>query len=225
MRLAVFDIDGTLVTCRSELRFSRFLWRRGLIRIGQISGFLGHMLHYLPIDGGDVAKRNKAYLAGLESRSLRRLATQFVDDELWGMRYEPAFERLEQHLDRRDIVLLLSGTLQPIADALAERLGVQHAWATVCKERDGVLLAQPPERHPFASSKRVLAATFARHHGLSLSQAYAYCDSYHDLELLGAVGHPVAVRPDRQLLALATERGWEVLRKESRAVLRRSSRA
>jgi phosphoserine phosphatase len=39
-----------------------------------------------------------------------------------------------------------------------------------------------------------------------------YSDSINDLPLLSAVRHPVAVNPDPRLAAVATERGWPVIR-------------
>jgi hypothetical protein len=45
---------------------------------------------------------------------------------------------------------------------------------------------------------------------LDLSGSYAYTDSITDLPMLEAVGHPVAVNPDRDLRHEAEERGWEI---------------
>ena len=46
--------------------------------------------------------------------------------------------------------------------------------------------------------------------GSTFEASYAYTDSYTDAPMLEAVGHPVAVNPDRVLARLARERGWEV---------------
>ena len=46
--------------------------------------------------------------------------------------------------------------------------------------------------------------------GVDLSSSYAYSDSITDLPMLEAVGHPVAVNPDRDLRRIAAERGWHV---------------
>ncbi len=50
-----------------------------------------------------------------------------------------------------------------------------------------------------------------RKQGLDLAASSAYSDSYTDLPMLEAVGHPVAVNPDRVLAKAARERGWEVM--------------
>ena len=55
----------------------------------------------------------------------------------------------------------------------------------------------------------------AEEHGYDLSASYAYSDSFTDLPMLELVGHPVAVNPDGELRAVATERGWPIRRRES----------
>ena len=121
-------------------------------------------------------------------------------------------QRLQSHLRRGDTVVLLSGTLEPIARALASAFGVRHVRATVCRERDGRYLAGPPEVHPFGITKLEIAAKFAAEIGATLSEASAYGDSQHDLELLQAVGDPVAVMPDRPLLETARGNRWHIIR-------------
>jgi phosphoserine phosphatase len=107
--------------------------------------------------------------------------------------------------------MLLSGTLEPIARALADYLGVRHVCATVCSERHGRYLAQPPETHPFGAAKLSLGRRFAAQLGSDLPHASAYGDSRHDLLLLEAVGEPVAVHPDQALLAAAIAHDWEII--------------
>jgi phosphoserine phosphatase len=55
-----------------------------------------------------------------------------------------------------------------------------------------------------------MLASFARRRNLDLSRSYAYADAISDLPMLEAVGNPVAVNPDRRLLAAAKDRGWQV---------------
>ena len=47
-------------------------------------------------------------------------------------------------------------------------------------------------------------------HGIDLSRCWSYSDSISDEPMLSAVGHPVAVNPDRDLRRLAQERDWPV---------------
>ena len=211
MKTAIFDIDGTLLRGSSERMFWRFLFRRRRQGPRQILSYLLFMVRYVPIGGVHTVKKNKAYLCGLDVADVEALAREFVQTELLAELHAPSVERLKRHLARGDRVILMSGTLQPIARALADHLGVAHAWATLAHERDGRYTAVAPEAHPFDTGKLVLARQIAAAYEFDLAQAVAYGDSRHDLPLLHAVGEPVAVRPDGTLLATAERLGWEVL--------------
>jgi HAD superfamily hydrolase (TIGR01490 family) len=211
MALALFDIDGTLVRGSSERLFWLYLATRGRQGPRQIFAYLLFLLRYLPTGGVHTIKKNKAYLTGLRASDVAMLAADFVQTRLIKRLNEPAVQRLQQHLQRKDIVVLLSGTLDPIARALADHLGVRRVCATLCSERHGRYLPQPPETHPFGAAKLSLAKQLASQLELELSQASAYGDSGHDVFLLEAVGHPVAVAPDQKLLATAIARDWEII--------------
>jgi HAD superfamily hydrolase (TIGR01490 family) len=211
MKLAIFDIDGTLVRGSSERLFWRYLAARGRQGPRQILAYLLFLVRYLPTGGIHTIKKNKAYLCGLASADVAALAVEFVATRLAKRLRAPAVQRLQQHARRGDTVVLLSGTLDPIARALADRLGVRHVCATVCSERNGLYLPQPPETHPFGAAKLTLARQLAAQLGAELKHATAYGDSHQDLFLLEAVRVAVAVTPDARLLHAALTYDWEII--------------
>jgi len=211
MTLAIFDIDGTLVRGSTERRFWRYLLKRGRQGPRQVLAYVYFLLRYWPVYGTEVAKKNKAYLAWLRTVDIDALAADFVAGEILPRLYAPVVRRLEQHARRGDTVVLLSGTLQPIAAALARHLGVAHVRATQCVERHGRYRPAPPTVHPFAASKLLVAATIAAELGTDLRHATAYGDSRHDLDLLAAVATAVAVMPDQPLSIAAVANDWEVI--------------
>jgi HAD superfamily hydrolase (TIGR01490 family) len=225
MTLAIFDIDGTLTRGSTEKRFWRYLFAHGRQGPRQILAHLWFLVRFLPRYGVRVAKKDKAYLTGLATPEVAALAADFVSSEVLPRLYMPALQRLQQHQRRGDTVALLSGTLEPIARALADELGVQHVVATVCAERAGRYLAIPPVEHPFSAQKLDLAAALATRLGTDLRLASAYADSAHDLKLLQAVGSPVAVRPDARLRRAARANGWEIIAARARGAMPRKPRA
>jgi HAD superfamily hydrolase (TIGR01490 family) len=211
MKLAIFDIDGTLIEGSTERRFWRYLARHGHQGPRQVLAYCWFWLRYSPRYGAHTAKKNKAYLAWLPTARIEALARRFVATEIVPHLYGPTVHRLQQHLRRGDTVVLLSGTLEPIARALAERLGVVHVRATLCRMHGGHYGAGPPEVHPFGAEKLALARNLAAELGAKLEDASAYGDSQHDLTLLTAVGNPVAVLPDAPLLATARGNRWDII--------------
>jgi len=211
MRLAIFDVDGTLVRGSSERLFWRYLAAHYAQGPRQIAAYLLFLIRYLPTGGIVTLKKNKAYLCGLKCAEVAALAEEFVATRLVPRLNGAVVQRLRQHVLRGDAVVLLTGTIEPIARALARRLGVRYVCATLCSERNGRYLAQPPETHPFGAAKLGLARQLAAQIGCELGSAAAYGDSRHDLFLLEAVREPVAVSPDAGLARVALERDWEII--------------
>lgn len=211
-RLAIFDIDGTLVPGdSSEIRFVRYLWHKRVLRARQILAFAGFCPRYGARYGKQVMQKNKAWLCGMNETRVQALAHDFVQEALMPALYKPVVRRLEVHKSAGDTVALLSGTPQFLAAALAEELGVQAAYGALCRSRDGIYRAAPPERHPYGETKLDGAQALADAAGLPLSEAVAYGDSVHDAHLFHVVGEAVAVQPDGGLHSVATGQGWEIL--------------
>lgn len=211
MRLALFDVDGTLVSHSTERAFWRELRAAGLQPPRQWLEFLLFALRYWPTGGVHTFKKNKAYLSGLEVDAVAALATRWVREHIDDLLIPDVSACLEHHRAAGDHVVLLSGTLDFIAQPLAARLGAAEAIGTICAERNGRFLPEPPELHPFGAAKLTLARRIARRVGLPLEEAAAYGDSKHDLPLLEAVAEPVACSPGRALSQVAAARGWRII--------------
>ncbi len=209
-RLVIFDIDGTLVPgSSSEVRFARYLCRNRRLGLRQILAFLWFVLRYFPRHPRNVMQKNKAYLSGLEVTAVAELARDFVASELLDKLHPPTLLRLRAHQAQDDWVVLLSGTPQFIAQALANALDAKASVGAVCDARHGRFTARPPHSHPYGKSKLDAVRELAAQTGLPLANAIAYGDSIHDAWLLRAVGEGIAVMPDRELRAAAAGEGWE----------------
>lgn len=212
MRLAIVDIDGTLVPgASSEARFARFLWQRRALGPRQLLAYIGFCIRYLPRFGTQVLKKNKAYLSGHSEARIATLAREFVAEVLMSNLHPATLERLQAHRAAGDVIVLLSGTPQFIARALAEELGAADCMGAACTTENGYFTMAPPRRHPFGPTKVDAAETLAAANDLSLEQAIAYGDSISDAYLFRVVGEAVAVDPDRWLSAAAEGAGWEIL--------------
>jgi phosphoserine phosphatase len=161
--------------------------------------------------GRHVFRKNKAYLSGLSRQLVEDQAARFVDSLPESEWIVESLDELRGHRERGETVVLLSGTPQPIIDALAARVGADVAVGTICDGRDGRYSGSPPSRHPFYHAKAELLDEICRRHGSRASDVVAYADSRFDIPLLERVGEPVAVGPDRVLAAWARARGCRII--------------
>ena len=211
-RLALFDIDGTLVREPStEKRFILWMLLRGRIGLLRLLAYAAFCLRYLPRYGADVFAKNKSLIWRRTALEAKALAGDWAARKLAGALSPPCVQRLEMHRNRGDVLVLLSGTPDFLAEAVAGQLDVPHVIATRCAQRNGRFLLAPPELHCVGQAKLEAARGLCAQLRASLADTSAYGNSITDLPLLAACGHPVAVTPDAGLAAEARRQGWETL--------------
>ena len=212
MRLAIFDVDGTLVSGRStEKRFIAWLFRRGHLGPLQLLSAGWFVVRWFPQFGRHVFRKNKAYLNGLPVSLVADEARRFVQsvpDAAW---IEPALAELRRHRKNGDIVILLSGTLQPIAESLCSRFGADGSLGTECHVEQQRFTASPPLQHPFYDEKADMLSSICETYRIAAGEIYAYADSRFDIPLLRKIGYPVAVCPDRALAEWARANNHRIL--------------
>src|SRR5579864_8516906 len=126
---AVFDIDGTLLPPPSlELRLVAHLALNGQIRIGAVGIWLRTLVpQILRMSRGftELSARplmldeNKMYLKGVQIGTVEEwIAREFAEVEF----FSQALEIVDWHRRRGHAIVLISGTLEPLARAVAALL-------------------------------------------------------------------------------------------------------
>jgi HAD superfamily hydrolase (TIGR01490 family) len=207
---AIFDVDRTLVVPTSmEKVFVPYLIRRRYLRAPDLARYVLYLAKGLGSHNG--AAHNKAHLQGKDPGELERLAAECFRDEIVPRISDEGRRQVASHRERGHLVVLLSGTLEPLADQLKQELGADLALAARLEVKGGALSGELSGQRPYGAEKARLVRELCRTHGIDLAHSYAYGDHHSDYELLAMVGHPHAVNPDHLLRLKARERGWPIL--------------
>jgi len=221
MNAAFFDIDGTLLAKPSlERRLFRDLcWQRKI----PASNYWRWLLEVVRLGLKDLrlaVHGNKAYLRGL---AVEKLSPDGRGHRFSGaIRLLPAaVERVWWHAMRGDSIILVSGTLEPLANRVKFALEREMRWrgvhvsvtvlATQLEVRDGCCTGRVLGAPLFAEAKARAIRELAARQGILLLQCSAYGDSALDRWMLAAVGHPCAVNPDRELKKIAAMLSWPLV--------------
>ena len=119
-------------------------------------------------------------------------------------------ECLRQHKARGHHTVIATAAGEYMSEKVRVQLGADDKIAAIAAVRDGRLTDEVEMPMPFSEGKETLARRYAEDRGVSLDDCWFYSDSLADVPLLQAVGHPVAVNPQRGLKRIAEERGWPV---------------
>jgi HAD superfamily hydrolase (TIGR01490 family) len=219
LRLALFDLDGTLLPIDSDHAFGEFV-----VRIGWA-------------DAREHRRRNDAFYAdyqagrldihayidfatsawrGRPAQALAEASARFMREIVEPVLLEPARALVQRHREAGDTLAVVTSTNDFITAPIAAALGIPHLLATEL-ERDaagrvtGRIRGTPALREgKVARVEHWLAGLGTTLAGCTRSTYYG--DSTTDLPLLERVTHPVATNPGPALERHAAQRGWPVLR-------------
>lgn len=219
---AFFDFDGTLYAghlWRDLTDYFRERRERGVLVWMYL---LAHMALW-PLNLVGITSDERFYgswardltwvLRGLtvgEGQALSRFILQ--QRVLPGLRSDVR-ERLRSHQREGHLVMLVSGGIRQLLGMLAAELDIPHVVGTEAEVRDGRYTGRAVGLAITGRGKAAGIRALAAREGLDIAwqHSYAYADNRTDIPLLEAVGHPVAVYPDKVLAAHAQARGWDVL--------------
>jgi HAD superfamily hydrolase (TIGR01490 family) len=216
---AFFDLDRTLMEGSSAFQFGRAAYKAGLLSRRQLLSDGWANLRFRlrgSTDEGTHALRDRisTSLAGTRVRDMQRLGPDVLARILPRI-YPRMLALAYEHQDAGRRVYIFTAASQELAEMLAHVLTFDGGIGSQFSEvEDGVFTGRPTGLFIYGADKARAIKRLADREGIDLSQSYGYSDSASDLPMLRAVGHPVAVNPDRELLAEAHENGWEVLRFE-----------
>ncbi|MEA3056422.1 MAG: hypothetical protein QOD30_1854 [Actinomycetota bacterium] len=214
---AFFDLDKTVIARASMIAFGRPFRRAGLLSRWVLVRALWGQLVYLWI-GADEKKLTKTRDAALkltrgwDQQKVRSIVRDTIDEVIEPIVFEEALELIRSHRADGRVVAIVSAAPEEVVQPLAEHLGADLAIGTRAKVDANGRYSGELERYAYGPQKAEAVRELAAQMGIDLASSYAYSDSVTDLPMLEAVGHPVAVNPDRPLLRVARERDWEVVR-------------
>jgi phosphoserine phosphatase len=183
VKLALFDLDNTLLDGDSDHAWAQFLIEEGVLHPDEYhaknewfyerykDGTLD-IHEFLDFQLAPIARRPRAQLDAWHNDFMQRKVRPMI--------LPKAPELIAKHSDA--LTAIVTATNRVITQPIARELGVETLIATDIEEVDGVFF-----------------------------ESWFYSDSLNDLPLLEKVTHPVAVDPDATLRAHAAERGWPVI--------------
>ncbi|MGC5256995.1 HAD family hydrolase [Gordonia sp. DT218] len=212
---AFFDLDKTVIAKSSALAFSRPFFDEGLInRRSVLKSSYAQFLFLVTAADHDQVENLRRHVTdmcrGWDVEQVRTIVNETLHDIVNPLIFAEAAELIAGHQARGHDVVLISASGREMVEPIGDLLGVDHVEASEMKVVDGHYTGEL-EFYCYGEHKAAAMATLAEARGYDLAECHAYSDSITDLPMLTAVGHPVAVNPDRQLRKQAADRGWPVL--------------
>lgn len=210
-KVYVLDVDHTLTSHATGLRFIMHGLRRGYVRFRTVMTLPKHVLDYhRGIYGVDDIPEEYKDLRGVTREFLDTWGNQVFTKKIRNDLF-PAGEKFVREAKAAGITLMLSSaTFDFIIAILAKYLGIEIFMSTNMRYENGVCTGEMEGRANFATGKIIGVENAIKPLGFSLADVAFFSDSNNDLPLLEKVGYPVPVHADKKLAAVAHERGWKL---------------
>jgi HAD superfamily hydrolase (TIGR01490 family) len=219
MKLALFDLDGTLIAKDSDHAFGEFLvdlgWADGEAFKRENDFFYQQYLAGTLDIGAYVDFATRPWRDRSDDEQ-RAIVARFMREVMQAAIGDAARALVRVHLDAGDRVAIATSTNEFVTRPIADAFGVSTLIATQL-ERDargrvnGRIRGTPALRD--GKVRRV--EQWLESEGLRLADfetSVFYSDSLNDLPLLERVSEPVATNPSAALETIARQRGWRILR-------------
>ncbi|MGM8212168.1 HAD family hydrolase [Virgibacillus sp. W0430] len=221
MRLAIFDFDGTIYKKETfkllmnhlkhhklyHKKFKQFY--RAILPL-----YICYKLKIYP-ESKMKERSMKLYMVALESLSEEELHTYFGElaKKMSNDFNDRVLNRLKQHNEAGDHVMLVSGAYTPLLTAVTKQMHLHFDTiiGTDVPLKNGKFDQTVPFYHIQGNRKTEKVQEALKNKQVDWENSFAYGDSYSDLFVLQLVGNPVAVQPDAKLLAIANEKDWEII--------------
>ena len=214
-RLALFDLDNTLLAGDSDFEWAQFLIEQGVldreVYEARNQGFYDEYragtldIHaFLDFQLKPLSRHPRALLDAWHREFMDRKIRPIVRQKARGL--------IARH--GADLRAVITATNSFVTAPIAHELGIEHLIATDPEEIDGEFTGAVRGTPCFREGKVARLEAWLSSRGTSLEAfegSWFYSDSLNDLALLERVTHPVAVDPDDALRAHAASRGWPVI--------------
>jgi HAD superfamily hydrolase (TIGR01490 family) len=214
MRLAIFDLDHTLLAGDSDFLWGQFLCQRGIVDPEHYAR--ENLRFYREYQAGTLdihafCAFSFQPLTAHPRAELERWREDFLREKIEPVIAPGAQPLIDKHRAQGDHTLIMTATNSFITAPVAARLGVDELIATDPEEIDGRFTGRIAGTPNFQHGKVERLAQWRASRSEPIQHITFYSDSRNDLPLLEVADTAVAVDPDAVLAAEAARRGWPII--------------
>lgn len=214
MRLALFDLDNTLLTGDSDHLWGEFLVARGRVdptAYKQANDRFYAQYRAGTLDIADYTRFAVGPLVRIGAAELQALREEFVLTCIEPIIAPAAPALLERHRIQGDTLLIITATNSFVTAPIARLLDVDDLLATELEQVDGRYTGRIAGTPCYQAGKCRRLEEWRAQQSDRYTHLTFYSDSHNDIPLLSVVDRPIVVDPDPELRLEAGTRGWPVI--------------
>jgi HAD superfamily hydrolase (TIGR01490 family) len=211
-KIALFDLDNTLLGGDSDYMWGKFLVDKGLVDANRYSAQNEKFYQDYREGRLDINEFLRFALRPLSEHSMETLVAlrqQYANEYVEPIILPKALALIAQHRESGHQLLIITATNRFVTEPIAARFGIVNLLATEPEKVNGRFTGGVAGLPCFQEGKIRRFHNWLSEQHIEDAETWFYSDSYNDLPLLSEVNHPVAVDADSRLADVAKQRGWQ----------------
>jgi 1-acyl-sn-glycerol-3-phosphate acyltransferase len=214
-KVAVFDVDGTLIKGQVQRYLLSYLYKNGFITPFYFYKILmWFVLFKLGIvnDPKKIMQSAYLFLKGKDVKSIDAILKTFVEHDLQKYFYEKGKRLVAEHKKSRREIFFISNMPSPLLKYIAEQYGVDHYQGTRLEvDSNNRYTGKVTGNIVFGIDKIEALYTLLESGNYTLKKSFGYADHISDIPLLTVLDHRVVVNPTTKMHNYAEKKRWHVM--------------
>lgn len=218
MKLALFDLDNTLLPIDSDYSWVEFVKKLGWLEDEALQAQNEHFYQQYLNQSLDIHAYIAYISAILQTQKVAhtlKARDQFMQEIIFPAITPQALQLVAKYQNNGYECILITATNDFVTLPIAAALGFKHLISTnLAYDGHGLLTGEIAGTPSFREGKVTRLEQWLSRKGKNwedVKESVFFSDSINDLPLLEKVHTPVATNPDDQLKKIAMQRNWEIL--------------
>ncbi|GJM04133.1 MAG: haloacid dehalogenase [marine bacterium B5-7] len=214
MKLALFDLDNTLIAGDSDCLWGEFLSEQGYVDSEAYQA--GHERFYQEYVAGtmdihEFLEFQLKVLADNDRAQLEDWRKNYIETKIKPIILTKAIQLIDDHRQQGHELLIITATNRFITEPIAKAFNIDNLIACEPEISDGQYTGKVSGTPSYAEGKVTRLHEWLKNHEQSFDETWFYSDSHNDIPLLNEVDHAIAVDADESLIAEAKKQNWSVI--------------
>ena len=210
--IAFFDLDRTISRAVSGNELALSAYKEKLLPLSGIIHALWMLAGYkLSLrDPQQLIYIMTMWVKGIPEQTLNTLSAGIVNDKIIPGVYPKALDEIKRHSLNNAMTVILSSSPLSVCRLVAQSIGIDDVICSRLEVENGNLTGRSVGPLCFGNEKAVRLREYCENNNTDPQDCWYYGDAFADFPALSAVGHPVCVNPEKELLRKAREQRWKI---------------
>lgn len=214
MKLAIFDLDNTLIAGDSDCLWGEFLSEQGYVDSEAYK--TGHEKFYQEYIKGtmdilEFLEFQLKVLADNDRQLLEKWRENYIAEKIKPIMLPKAINLIEDHRQQDHELLIITATNRFITEPIAKEFNIANLIACEPEIKNGQYTGKVVGTPSYNEGKVIRLNEWLENYKQSVNETWFYSDSHNDIPLLKEVDHAIVVDGDESLLTEAKKQNWPVI--------------